>query len=157
MDPTTRQGLRETWIGLLYEFASPTKQSWWNGGGPPKVCVSYAELMCGYFDDLDLSDGLEAAVRDGWMSAAEAQATMEFHRRVAAYQEPSSDHPAILADPAWADVVDAARRAWFGLRAMHEDPETLAMMSKLEARWGRIAPANPPQEQPSRDQHIRES
>lgn len=156
MDTTTRQRLRETWIELLYEFASPTVQSWWDGGGPAGVNVSYTELMCGYFDDLLVGHGLEAAVRDGLMSAAEARATTEFHRRAKDYQEPSSDHQAILADPAWADVVDAARRAWFGLLAMREDPETLAMMRKHEARWGSIAPANPPQKQPGDDQRDRE-
>lgn len=138
MDATTRRNLRQTWIQLLYEFASPTMQSWWRGGGPPDVCVSYTELMCGYFDDLDLADGLEAAVRAGWMSSAEAAATLELHRRAEAYREPSRDPEAILADPRWADVVAAAQRAWSGLHARSEDPETQAVMRELEAKWGRI-------------------
>ncbi|MFO1076402.1 MAG: hypothetical protein U1E73_01600 [Planctomycetota bacterium] len=142
MDFATRRNVRRNWIDLLYEFASPAMQTWWIGGGPPNIQVSFVELMCGYFDDLALTDGLDAAVRDGWMSAAEAQATTEFHRRAESYQPPSSAHDAILADPAWADVVDAARQAWFGVRAALDDPETIAVMSGLEAKWGRITPAN---------------
>ncbi len=117
-------------------------QSWWTGGGPPGINVSFVELMCGYFDDLALSDGLDAAVRDGWICAAEAQATTDFHRRVESYQAPGECQDAILADPAWGDVVAAARRGWFGLRAILDDPETLSVMDALEAKWGRIAPAN---------------
>ncbi len=127
-------------------------QAWWTGGGPG-VIVSFEELMCGYFDDLAMSDGVDAAVREGWMSAAEAQATRAFHWRAESYQAPSNAPDAfVLADPAWRDVVEAARRAWVGLRAVVDDSEALAEMDALEVRWGRVAPANEQQEPTSRDQ-----
>jgi hypothetical protein len=125
----------------VYQFASPTMQSWWVGSGPSDICVSYAELMCGYFDELDLGGGLEPAVGEGWMGGSEVRAVAEFHDKASAYREPSSDHEAILGDPAWADVVRAAQLAWRSLRAV-VDPEDRAVMNELEAKWGRIAPAN---------------
>jgi hypothetical protein len=144
IDPETRRHVRANWIESLYEFAAPPVQHWWLGGGPPGLMFSFVELMCGYFDDLNLSAGLEAAVRSGWMTAAEAQASREFHQLAARYPEPPGEPESVLADPAWADVVEAARRAWFGIREVTQDPETLGAMQSIEARWGRIEPATRP-------------
>lgn len=117
-------------------------QSWWVGSGPPDVCVSYTELMSGYFDDLDLGSGLECAVSVGWMTAPETRAIAAFHEKARAYREPSRDQAAILRDPAWADVVRAAQLAWRELRSVLEDPEDRALMDEEEAKWGRIDPSN---------------
>jgi hypothetical protein len=141
MDPMTRRGLRERWLGCLYGFASARLQGWWKGGGPAGSNFSFVELMCGYFDDLHLDEGLEAAVRSGWMSPDEGRVTADFHRRARSDRRPSDVHEAIFADPAWAAVVESARRAWCDLRAIQDEPEALAVRNDLEDRWGRIAPA----------------
>jgi hypothetical protein len=144
IDPETRRRVRALWIEFLYEFAAPPVQRWWLGGGPPGLIFSFVELMCGYFDDLNMSEGLEAAVRGGWMTAAEAQASREFHHLAARYREPPGEPESVLADPAWADVVEAARRAWFAIREVTMDPETLVAMDSMEAEWGRIEPVTGP-------------
>jgi hypothetical protein len=144
IDPETRRLVRANWIECLHEFAAPSVQRWWIDGAPTGHMFSFVELMCGYFDDLNLSAGLEAAVRSGWMTAAEAQASREFHQLATCYREPPGEPHSVLADPAWDDVVEAARRAWFAIREVTQDPETLVAMQSLEARWGRIEPATRP-------------
>lgn len=135
LDDVTRRNLRETWLSILHGFCAPRLQQLWVA--PIEgVVVSFEECMCGWFDDLSLGDGLAAAVADGWMSQAEADACAEFHAAADAYRAPGDD-ARVLADPVWANVVEQARKAWMRLRELVADDERRLMRS-FEERWGRI-------------------
>lgn len=135
LDDVTRRNMRETWLSILHGFCAPRLQKLWVA--PIEgVVVSFEESMCGWFDDLSLGDGLAAAVADGWMSQAEADACAEFHAAVDTYRAPGDDAQ-VLADPVWASVVEQARKAWVRLRELVAADERRLMQS-FEERWGRI-------------------
>jgi hypothetical protein len=87
--------------------------------------------MCSYFDDLNLGDGLDAAIDAGWMSPREAHAVAEFHSIADSY-EPPGDDSAVLADPSWSLVVAEAQRAWRALRDCLTDEAELQLWQDLE-------------------------
>ncbi|MCU0643564.1 MAG: hypothetical protein MUC94_04830 [bacterium] len=67
--------------------------------------------MCGYFDDLNLSNGYESYVKDGFVTNQEVEAISEIHKLASEYIEPAHNQKVILADPNWKKVVKSARKA----------------------------------------------
>jgi hypothetical protein len=130
MDPASRASLRRAWLECIHEFSSTEKQRRWLGDDPQHV-ASFTECMCFYFDDLNLGEGLDAAIDAGWISQAEAHAVAEFHEAADRYQEPGDDS-AVLADPGWSLVVTEARRAWLSLRNCLTDEAELKLWHDLE-------------------------
>ena len=92
--------------------------------------------MCTYFDDLNLGAGYESALAEGLVTREEASLVRPFHAKADAYkpQGDEYDHEAILADPAWQEVVASAQAAWSSLTSALSDPEELALVTALEAR-----------------------
>ena len=138
VDAECARNLRRTWFHTLYEFASPKMQSWWCGGGPPGLCISYVELMCTWFDDLFDQGGTQMAVDQGWLSHAEAHAIAELHQVADAYEEPKGPTSLVLHDPEWHHVVRIAQHAWCDLHALIDEPDDVAQMRMLESKYGRI-------------------
>jgi poly(3-hydroxybutyrate) depolymerase len=95
--------------------------------------------MCGYFDDLNLGEGLAVAAQEGWLSSDEVDIVAEFHRLADAYEPPSGGDPAVLQDARWSHVVRAAQAAWLALRRVDADATERELMDELEKRWGRIS------------------
>jgi len=87
--------------------------------------------MCCYFDGLAVFDNPTAlgehytvAREQGLVNADEAAAVEPFHAILAAYEAPGNDdydHQAILADPKWGEVVDAAKSAQAALLPLIRD------------------------------------
>jgi hypothetical protein len=131
-----RRNWRKNWLTCLFEFSCRELQqhSWLTGSG--EWVSSYVECMCTYFDDLAINDGYESVLAEGLLTRKEASLVRHFHAKADAYEEPEGDQydeEAILADPAWQEVVAAAQAAWSSLKAVLSDPEELALVSALEA------------------------
>ncbi|MCP3962660.1 MAG: hypothetical protein GY719_32880 [bacterium] len=130
----------------LYEFANTRLQraSWIEGpsadwpDGRPWVS-SFVESMCTYFDDLGLSEGYESRIGEGLVTPREAGLAASFHV-LADFYDPTSDadHGAILADPNWQAVVDAAVALWSALKRETRDPFDQATIGDLEKRFGEV-------------------
>ena len=142
LDPETRRNVRANWIDCLYHFASPRLQQLWVTGTDPATVVSFAECMCCYFDDIDMKQGLEPALKRDLLTAEEVQAVADFHSAAASYEAPSDNDSDVLNDPAWDRVVIAAQHAWNRLRAIISDESELARMARSERRWGQIPRAH---------------
>ena len=140
MDPASRASLRRSWLLSVHEFSSPEMQRRWLDADPRHV-ASFAECMCSYFDDLNLGDGLSAAIDAGWISRAEASAVADFHAVADTYDSPGEDH-AVLTDPKWALVVAEARRAWLALRHCLTDDAELKLWRDLEGNTA-VSPHEP--------------
>jgi len=87
---------------------------------------SYIEYMCKYFDDLCFdADGYDWAIKQRLVSEDEARAVAGFHEIASDYESPTDDydHRAILSDPNWKQVVDAAKLAQASLIKIIEDPK----------------------------------
>ena len=129
-NPELRQNWRRTWRNMLLssiqEFADADGQRRvWLDPTNTNPHHSFGEYYCSYFDDLNLGDGgYERAIEEGLLSSEEADTVAEFHRVARAYREPGTtyDHQSILADPQWAEVVNAAKVAQAGLLSLIDDP-----------------------------------
>ena len=131
-----RRNWRKNWLTDLFEFSSRElqQQSWIAGSGD--WVSSYVECMCSYFNDRNLSGGYEWALAEGLVTQEEASLVRHFHATADAYKPKGDqyDHEAILADPAWQEVIAAAQAAWSSLKSVLSDPEELALVSALDTR-----------------------
>ena len=124
-DEELRRNWRTRWLSSIQEFADDeTQKRLWLDRENTNPHFSFVEYICCYFDDLGLSDGnYDWALNEGLLSADEVAAVAHFHRAADAYDSPTDDydHEAILADPEWALVVAAAKRAEDPLAQLIDD------------------------------------
>lgn len=127
---------RLRWLSSLEAFAdSAVQASRWTDPQEGNPHFSFVECMCCYFDDADLGDeGAYARhIARGYVSDGEAEAVIEFHQFADAYRPPNGDDydvDAILADPNWGVIVDAAQRAQARLLALLTDPAEIAALTR---------------------------
>jgi len=121
-----RGNWRTNWLSSIQEFADQnTQRRLWLDPTNTNPHFSFVECLCCYFDDLGLSDGgYQRALEQGFVSEREVSAVAGFHKIADAYDSPTDDydHPAILADPKWAEVVAAAKEAQSELLGLIDDP-----------------------------------
>jgi hypothetical protein len=125
-----RRNWRRGWLSRIQEFADEeTQRRSWLDPTNTNPHFSFIEYNCTYFDDLRLSEGYQWALEEGLVSADEIAAVAAFHAVLDAYESPTDDydHEAILADPKWAAIVVAAKRAQDALLNIINDPQ--------ERRW----------------------
>ena len=120
-----RRNWRTNWLSSIQEFADEEMQrrSWLDPTNT-NPHFSFVECFCCYFDSFGLSDGgYEWAVKEKLVSRDEVTAVAEFHQIADAYESPTDDfdHDAILGDPKWSEVVDAAKHAQAALLDLIED------------------------------------
>jgi hypothetical protein len=123
-DQEQRGSWRAGWLSSIQEFADEdTQRRLWLDPKTNNPHFSLVEYRCCYFDDLGLSGGYDWPLTQGYVTAAEVSAVHEFHAIAGAYDSPTNsyDNEAVLADPAWAGVVAAAKRAQAALLALIED------------------------------------
>jgi hypothetical protein len=125
------------WLGSIQDFADVnTQRRMWLDIPNTNTHFSFVEYICCYFDDLGLSDGgYQAALTENLVSVDEVAAVADFHRIACDYKNPTDDHDheAILADPNWAEVVAAARRAQSALYGLIDDAHERSLLMGREA------------------------
>jgi hypothetical protein len=112
-----RQHWRILWLSSIQAFGdAETQRLRWLDPQETNPHYTFVECMCCYFDDAFMSEenAFQRRIERGHLTAEEAVAVEHFHTLVDAYQSPDGDDydiPAILADPKWQAVVDAAKQA----------------------------------------------
>lgn len=121
-----RRNWRTNWLNSIQEFADDALQRrLWLDRTNTNPHFSFVEYMCCYFDGLRLSDGgYEWALSQNLISRDEVAAVAQFHQTADNYESPTNDydHEAILADPRWSEVVQAAKRSQAVLVGLIQDP-----------------------------------
>ena len=140
-DAEERHYWRLRWLSGLQAFAdAATQRTKWLDPEETNPHFSFIECMCSYFDDADLADAAayDRRIDSDYLSISEANAVAEFHRladRYVAPQNDAYDNSAVLDDPAWGEIVTAAKQAQANLLPMLSDPSEIAALSKPTA-WG---------------------
>ncbi len=115
------------WLSSIQAYGdSETQKTRWLKPNERNPHFSFVECMCSYFDDAYLGEdgAYEKQLGAEKVSAEEVSAVAEFHSIAASYESPSGDDydtRAILQDPNWQEVVDAAQRAQKQLLALLTD------------------------------------
>jgi hypothetical protein len=125
--PVTDQ-LRRIWFLSVYELSNiDLQRRTWLDHTNTNPHWSYVEFIEVYPDREQLSDALQ----HGWLSQREFEVLSELRKLLEAHTPPSRDyydHDAILADPAWQAIVDAAERARQHLLTMTTDRQERNML-----------------------------
>ncbi len=129
-DKELKQRWRLYWIHTVFEFSSLKLQeeSWLNIQEPS----SFEECISAYFDILALDDAYEKAIEYGNVSQKEANRAKNFHQLLVFYDEPDESAEAILKDPEWHKVVEAAQEFWDFLKNSVHSQREIDLITKLE-------------------------
>ena len=86
MDSELRKNIRIKWFESLFELSHyDFQRKVWLEAGIENYVSDYTEAVCKYFDDLDLGEGLEKFVSEGFISNQEANIFFEFHKQLEEY------------------------------------------------------------------------
>jgi len=118
VEDDTGEALRKWWFQVLSEIADPDLQRrTWLDLQNTNPHWSYVEFVCSYPNDEQLAD----ARNKGWLSPTEAEILEGFRRILEAHKAPNGrdwNNEAVLDDPAWHRVVEAAQKAKAELAAI---------------------------------------
>lgn len=124
-DSTRRKNWRRDWLDAIAYFEDiETQKQRWLDPKEENPHWTYVEVMCGYFDDASLDRGYEYWLERNYLSKEEHEAAADFHELVKGYEPPNRDeydHAAILADPKWHELCEAAHHTAIKLHALVED------------------------------------
>ena len=127
-----RHRWRIGWLSAVGAYADRDVQHQWTDPEQRNPYYSYRECACSYFDDCDIRGGYDFFLRLGYVSQREAAIILDFHHRASAYAA-LEEHPtdaAILADPRWQAVVDAARDARERLLPRLKNPDEIRALTQ---------------------------
>ena len=129
-----RRNWRSNWLASIQEFADiETQRRLWLDPANSNPHYSFVEYLCCYFDDLVLADeGYRGVLAEGLISSEEVAAVSNFHEIADAYNSPTDDydHAAILDDPNWKAVVEAAQQARATLLTLIDDPRERSLLTQ---------------------------
>lgn len=110
-DQSIADQLRSWWFCLVAEIADiDLQRRTWLDRANQNPHWSYVEFVCSYPDH----DQLMHALKQGRLTADEFKILSELRRILVSYSPPGGndyDHAAVLDDPAWHSVIEAAERA----------------------------------------------
>ena len=127
---------RLRWLSSLQAFTdAPFQTSKWADPQEANPHYSFVECMCCYFDDADLSDkgSYGRRIERGYLTLEEASAVADFHLLADQYRSPGQNDynaKAILSDPAWRNVVEAAQSAQARLLRLLTSPYEVAALTR---------------------------
>jgi hypothetical protein len=124
--------IRVWWFSSIYDLSDTNLQHrTWLDPTNRNPHWSYVEFVCSYPDD----DQLLHAHQRGWLAADEFAIMRDLRRTLIAYAPPGNDHydhVAILDDPGWHAVIEAAGQAKRKLLSqMISERERSALSGKL--------------------------
>ena len=114
-DAKLRKNWRRNWLDAITYFADiETQRKRWLDPAETNPHWTFVEIMCGYFDDCSLDLGYQHWIDKGHLTEEEAEAVEHFHAIANTYEAPNGDNydnQAVLNDPKWYWVCEAARDA----------------------------------------------
>ena len=126
---------RKNWLSSIQYIASIKDQNqYWIDPEQSNPHWSFVEIMCEYFDDLNLDKGLENYVEKGFVSENEYKLVIKLHNQLDKYEPPNKDeydHIAILKDPTWISICNEAKRTCKKLLSVLSDQEERKLMYKI--------------------------
>ena len=138
-DEEVRHNWRKFWLSSIAEFADfETQKRKWLDAENTNPHWSFVEYMCNYFDDLGLQVvGYEGRINEGFVTKEEVAAVENFDRIADSYASPTNDydHKAILSDPKWHEVVQAAQEAQQRLLALISDTTERKYVANVDVAW----------------------
>ena len=124
--------LRTSWFSSVSEIADlDLQRRTWLDMTNRNPHWSFIEFACSYPD----RDQVSQARREGWLSAEESRALNDLRLILDGYSPPGDypyDNAAVLADPAWRSVVDAADRAKQQLLSVVHDQREREVLLGIE-------------------------
>lgn len=136
----TKKNVRERWLRALFEFTDVGfQQGVWLEGTYPDISGSYTEALCRYYDDLDLNEGYDSFVKEGFATTEEASIVKQFHDALNNYignvtKEDFTDL-AVLSDPEWLNITRLGKSVWQALKSVITDNEEEVLMQELENKY----------------------
>ena len=139
MDAELRHNIRKRWIYSLFEFAHLEYQSrLWIEAQYSDIIGDATEAICGYFDDLDLNNGYESFVKEGFVTQEEAEIVSEFHDLLNIYvsrpEKNSLSDKNMLRDIEWINLTKLAKVNWEKLKVIITDKREMEYILSLENR-----------------------
>ena len=123
---------RREWLGCLAGFANgDVQQRKWLDQKNTNPHWSYAEFMCNYFDDTLHGDTYDWPLAQGYVMADEVSAVAALHELLVRHEAPGGDdhdNAAVLADPAWHEIVEAAVQVRKHLLAVLTDTDEIDIL-----------------------------
>lgn len=120
--------LRRSWFGQVNELSDIALQRrTWLDTTNENPHWSYVEFVCSYPDRDQLLD----ALKNDWLTLGEFEILSELGRLLDSYSPPGGNdygHAAVLDDPAWHSIVDAAERARQRLLSTTSDRQEREML-----------------------------
>jgi hypothetical protein len=124
---------RKNWLTSIAELSNIDEQRrLWLDAQQANPHSSFVEYMNSHFDDLFIGNDFQDFVVKGMVTPKEAVCVREFYILAQSYTPPQNDdydHAAILDDPNWVSVVNAAAEAKRCLLAGLDEDETKYLTS----------------------------
>lgn len=139
IDTELRHNIRKWWIYSLFEFARLEYQRrLWIEALYSDIIGDSTEAICGYFDDLELNNGYESFVKEGFVRQEEAALVSEFHELLNSYlsrpEKNSLNDQNILRDIEWINLTKLAKENWEKLKVIITDEREMEYVISLENR-----------------------
>lgn len=139
IDTELRHNIRKRWIYSLFEFAHIEYQRrLWIEAQYSDIVGDSTEAICGYFDDLDLCNGYESFVKEGFVKQEEAELVSEFHDLLNLYlsrpEKNSLSDKNMLRDIEWINLTKLAKVNWEKLKVIITDKREMVYILSLENR-----------------------
>jgi hypothetical protein len=140
MNNELRKNVRLNWLDSLFEFSHHEFQNKvWLKAEFEDYVSNYSEAICSYFDDLNMNDGFDWFMSEGFATQEEFSLFDAVHRQLKEYAE----HPEkqnlmdidILEDIEWIELTKNAKISWDKLKAIIKDKSELYHMLDLENKY----------------------
>ena len=137
---TLRHNIRERWLEALFEFAHLEYQRrLWIEADYPGYVGDSGEAFCQYFNDLDLENGYDKFLKNGFVSQLEVDIVSDFHHQLDCYisrpEKQSLADKKILKDIEWLNLTEIAKTNWEKLKSIIGDKSELKYMDSLETKF----------------------
>ena len=140
MDAELRKNVRLNLLGCIFEFSHlEFQRKVWLEAAFENYSSDYTEAICQYFNDLDLSSGLEKFLNEGFVTLKEFNILNKFHTELDNYTErpekKTLSDKNILLDVEWIEITKMGKGVWEKLKSNIEDENEINFMHNLEKEY----------------------
>lgn len=139
MNKSLKFTIRKRWLYTLFEISDIEFQKrLWIDSEFPNIISSHTELICCYFDDLNLTDGYYLWIKEGIITQKEAVIITTLHNLLENYTRPEKENLTdnkILLDPEWHIITKEAKKVWNELKKVISILTEIEYMNKLEDKY----------------------